>query len=90
MVIAPGYTDRTVSDDLVCARCGRRAPPLAEPPLPGRRGRLVHERVCAACWGEWVEEQTRLINHERLQPAEPADRATLYARMEEFLKLSPS
>jgi Fe-S cluster biosynthesis and repair protein YggX len=75
---------------VVCARCGKRTQRLAEPPLPGRRGLAVQAQTCAACWHEWVEEQTRLINHERLQPAEPADRAQLYARMEEFLRLSGS
>ncbi len=63
---------------LVCSRCGQRRPGLDEPPLPGRRGQLVQAQVCAECWQAWVEEQTRLINHERLQPAEPADRQRLY------------
>lgn len=73
---------------LVCSRCGERKTALLEPPLPGRRGQLVQAQVCADCWQAWVEEQTRLINHERLQPAEPADRQRLYALMSEFLKLS--
>jgi Fe-S cluster biosynthesis and repair protein YggX len=73
---------------LVCSRCGQRKRALGEPPLPGRRGQLVQTQVCAECWQAWVEEQTRLINHERLQPAEPADRQRLYALMAEFLRLS--
>jgi len=73
---------------LVCSRCGQRKPGLEAPPLPGRRGQLVQAQVCAECWQAWVEEQTRLINHERLQPAEPADRQRLYALMAEFLQLS--
>ena len=72
---------------LVCSRCGQRKPALLEPPLPGRRGQLVQAQVCADCWQAWVEEQTRLINHERLQPAEPADRQRLYALMADFLQL---
>lgn len=73
---------------LACSRCGERKIGLLEPPLTGRRGQLVQAQVCADCWQAWVEEQTRLINHERLQPAEPADRQRLYALMAEFLKLS--
>jgi Fe-S cluster biosynthesis and repair protein YggX len=72
---------------LVCSRCGACKTALLEPPLPGRRGQLVQAQVCADCWQAWVEEQTRLINHERLQPAEPADRQRLYALMAEFLRL---
>jgi Fe-S cluster biosynthesis and repair protein YggX len=75
---------------LVCSRCRQPASALAEPPLPGRRGQLVQAQVCADCWHAWVEEQTRLINHERLQPAEPADRQRLYGLMAEFLHLSAS
>jgi Fe-S cluster biosynthesis and repair protein YggX len=74
---------------LVCSRCGERKARLLEPPLPGRRGQLVQAQVCADCWQAWVEEQTRLINHERLQPAEPADRQRLYALMDAFLRLLP-
>jgi Fe-S cluster biosynthesis and repair protein YggX len=45
--------------------------------------------VCEACWHEWIEEQTRLINHEHLLPSEPENRKILYARMATFLHLTP-
>ena len=44
-------------------------------------------QTCADCWHEWVEEQTRLINHERLFPSDPAHRKVLYERMATFLNL---
>lgn len=44
--------------------------------------------VCADCWHDWIEEQTRLINHERLLPSEPEHRKVLYARMSAFLNLT--
>jgi Fe-S cluster biosynthesis and repair protein YggX len=44
-------------------------------------------QICAGCWLEWVEEQTRLINHERLSPSDPEHRKVLYAKMAAFLKL---
>jgi Fe-S cluster biosynthesis and repair protein YggX len=52
-------------------------------------GPTVLAQTCAACWREWVEEQTRLINHERLSPADAAHRQQLYERMAAFLKLAP-
>jgi Fe-S cluster biosynthesis and repair protein YggX len=55
--------------------------------LPGALGPVVLENTCAVCWAEWIEEQTRLINHERLLPTNPAHRAVLYERMAAFLKL---
>jgi Fe-S cluster biosynthesis and repair protein YggX len=55
--------------------------------LPGALGPVVLENTCAVCWAEWVEEQTRLINHERLLPSEPAHRQVLYQRLAAFLHL---
>jgi Fe-S cluster biosynthesis and repair protein YggX len=43
--------------------------------------------TCAECWHEWIEEQTRLINHERLLPSDPAHRQVLYQRLQAFLQL---
>jgi Fe-S cluster biosynthesis and repair protein YggX len=73
--------------DVLCRRCGQRKMGLAEPPLPGRWGPVVLSETCADCWHEWIEEQTRLINHERLLPSEPEHRKVLYTRMATFLNL---
>ena len=76
-----------MADPVVCRRCLGRKTGLARAPLPGRWGALVLADTCADCWRDWVEEQTRLINHERLLPSEPEHRKVLYARMADFLKL---
>jgi Fe-S cluster biosynthesis and repair protein YggX len=73
--------------DIVCRRCGQSKPALAQPPVPGKRGSALIAQTCADCWHEWVEEQTRLINHERLSPADAEHRKVLYARMTTFLNL---
>jgi len=72
-----------------CRRCGTRKGALERAPLPGKWGPIVVAGTCSECWHEWVEEQTRLINHERLVPAEPEHRRVLYQKMAEFLSLSP-
>jgi Fe-S cluster biosynthesis and repair protein YggX len=72
---------------VACKRCGKTKPGLDQPPLPGRYGPRVLADTCADCWHEWVEEQTRLINHERLLPSEPEHRKVLYERMATFLNL---
>lgn len=74
--------------EVTCRRCGQSKVALLEPPLPGRWGAVVQRESCGDCWRDWVEEQTRLINHERLQPASPSDRARLYERMRVFLGLT--
>ena len=73
--------------EVACRRCGKRKPGLDKPPLPGKWGPLIQADSCAECWHEWIEEQTRLINHERLLPSEPEHRKVLYARMASFLHL---
>jgi Fe-S cluster biosynthesis and repair protein YggX len=72
---------------VTCRRCGQRKEGLNQAPLPGRWGPLVHAEICADCWHDWIEEQTRLINHERLLPSDPGHRKVLYERMASFLNL---
>jgi Fe-S cluster biosynthesis and repair protein YggX len=73
--------------EVLCHRCGQRKPGLSQPPLPGKWGPIVLAETCADCWRDWIEEQTRLINHERLLPSEAPHRQVLYQRMASFLKL---
>jgi Fe-S cluster biosynthesis and repair protein YggX len=73
---------------VTCRRCGLSKPALDKAPLPGKFGPLVLEQTCQECWREWVEEQTRVINHEGLRPAEPEHRKRLYELMTTFLRLS--
>jgi Fe-S cluster biosynthesis and repair protein YggX len=73
--------------EVVCRRCAQRKEGLAQAPLPGRWGASVLADTCADCWRDWIEEQTRLINHERLLPAQPEHRKVLYSRMAGFLNL---
>jgi Fe-S cluster biosynthesis and repair protein YggX len=73
--------------EIACRRCGQRVPGLDQAPLPGKWGSIVQAQTCPACWSAWVEEQTRLINHEHLLPADAAHRQVLYQKMREFLDL---
>lgn len=73
---------------ITCRRCGQRKSALAQAPLSGKWGPIVLAQTCAECWHEWFEEQTRLINHERLLPSDPEHRKVLYQRMASFLNLA--
>ena len=73
---------------VACSRCGQTKPGLEAAPLPGRWGAAVQSQTCADCWRDWVEEQTRLINHEGLLPASPEHRKVLYQRLQAFLNLT--
>ena len=56
--------------------------------MPGKWGPTILSQTCADCWRDWVEEQTRVINHEGLSPGLPEHRQRLYERMAAFLKLN--
>lgn len=62
---------------------------MEQPPMAGRWGQVAHRETCGDCWREWVEEQTRLMNHLGLKGWLPEDRARLYEHMRDFLKLTP-
>jgi len=69
-----------------CARCGRsEAPALARPPLPGKLGAEVQQRVCANCWAEWQKVEVMVINELRLNFMDPASQEILNRHMREFL-----
>lgn len=68
-----------------CARCGRDQPRLTAPPMPGPLGARVYEQVCGACWQEWLQQQTALINHYGLDLRDPQARQFLTQQTEAFL-----
>lgn len=67
-----------------CVKLGRLLPGLDKPPFPGPLGRRIYEEVSAEAWEMWREQQTILINHYALNPADPDDRRALREQMEEF------
>jgi Fe-S cluster biosynthesis and repair protein YggX len=72
---------------IVCTRCRREVEPMAQPPMPGKVGREVQERVCADCWGEWQAMEVMVINELRLNFMDPTAQATLDQHMRQFLAL---
>jgi Fe-S cluster biosynthesis and repair protein YggX len=43
------------------------------------------ESLCQECWGQWVKQQTMLINHYGLNVMDPQARSFLTKNMEAFL-----
>jgi Fe-S cluster biosynthesis and repair protein YggX len=71
---------------LACVRCGRPdAPALSRPPLPGKLGPEIRDKVCADCWAEWQRAEVMVINELRLNFMDPAAQETLNQHMREFL-----
>ena len=73
-----------MSDQIKCARCGQKRPPLGFAPLPTELGQKIATEVCQPCWAEWLQAQTRIINHYGLNLADREHRAILRQQMEEF------
>jgi Fe-S cluster biosynthesis and repair protein YggX len=73
-----------------CARCGRpEAPALSRPPMPGKLGLEIREKVCADCWNEWQRMEVMVINELRLNFMDPGAQETLNKHMREFLFSPP-
>ena len=65
--------------DITCSRCGQTREGFERPPCPGAVGQRVVTEICQQCWGEWLRQQTMLINHYKLimeGPVVPAGEVT--------------
>jgi Fe-S cluster biosynthesis and repair protein YggX len=60
-----------MSDVIKCARCGQKRAPLGFSPLPTELGQKIATEVCQPCWAEWLQAQTRIINHYGLDLMNP-------------------
>ena len=57
-----------------CHRCGQVKPKMAHPPFSNAQGKLIHEKICADCWREWIAMGTKVINELRLPLSDPQRR----------------
>ncbi|HWP03174.1 MAG TPA: oxidative damage protection protein, partial [Gemmatimonadaceae bacterium] len=71
--------------DVKCTRCGQTRAGFERPPFPGAIGARIVAEICQQCWGEWLRQQTMLINHYGLNVLEPEARQFLTRNLEAFL-----
>jgi Fe-S cluster biosynthesis and repair protein YggX len=74
-------------DQVSCSRCGRAGRKMASPPFRNEQGKMLHEKVCADCWQEWIRMGTKVINELRLPLSDPAAQKIFDQHMLEFLNL---
>jgi Fe-S cluster biosynthesis and repair protein YggX len=67
-----------------CVKLGRPAEGFDVPPVPGELGRRLYEQVSKEAWEMWKLQQTRLINENRLNLADPRARKYLLEQTEKF------
>lgn len=70
---------------VTCVRCGQTRAGFERPPFPGAIGARVVNEICQDCWGQWLRQQTMLINHYGLNVMDPQARSFLTKNMEAFL-----
>lgn len=71
--------------EVTCSRCGQTRAGFERPPFPGEIGQRVVGEICQQCWGDWLKQQTMLINHYGLNVMDPQARQFLTRNMEAFL-----
>lgn len=71
--------------DIQCTRCGEQHSQLAAPPFNNDFGRRIQAEICQECWGQWLRQQTMLINHYGLNVRDPDARKFLLENTEKFL-----
>lgn len=67
-----------------CVKLGRQAEGLDFAPLPGELGKRIFENVSKEAWQMWIQQQTRLINENRLSLADAKARKYLIEQTEKF------
>jgi Fe-S cluster biosynthesis and repair protein YggX len=75
-----------MSGTVHCVRCGREdGPALPRPPVPGKIGLEVQQKICTTCWQDWEKAEIMFINELRLNFMDPSSHAALEEKMREFL-----
>ena len=72
--------------DVFCQRYQKTMPGLSKPPFPGNDGDYIFKNLSAQAWREWIDEQTRLINEQKLNPLDIETRN--YLRKQLFLYIN--
>ena len=74
-----------MSDTIFCQKLQKNAPKMAHPPFPGVLGEKIHHNISVEAWNLWLEQQTKIINENRLSPLNPEHKAQLTTAMQQFL-----
>ncbi|WP_428622526.1 oxidative damage protection protein [Sedimenticola sp.] len=68
-----------------CVKLQKMAEGLDRPPYPGELGQRVFDNISKEAWQLWLQQQTILINENRLSLADPKSRVFLEEQMVKFL-----
>lgn len=73
-------------EDINCRRHPEEpSPPVAKAPFRSELGRRIQKEICHACWQDWLQHQTVLMNHYGLDPRDKKAKDFLYAQLHAVL-----
>lgn len=67
-----------------CIKLNKEAEGLDKSPYPGELGQKIFDSVSKEAWQLWLQQQTMLMNENRLSPINPEHRKFLEGEMEKF------
>lgn len=67
-----------------CIKLGKEAEGLQFAPVPGELGKRIWNTVSKEAWTEWLNQQTMLINENRLNMADARARQYLLKQTEQY------
>ena len=70
---------------VTCTRCGQSREGFEKAPFPGAMGQRIVAEICKECWGQWLKQQTMLINHYGLNVMDPQARQFRTRNLDAFL-----
>jgi Fe-S cluster biosynthesis and repair protein YggX len=77
-----------MAPDITCSRCGETRPQVTSLiPFRSPLKEEAREKICEQCWGEWQQEQVRVINELALNLGDPRSHDLIELNARQFLSL---
>jgi Fe-S cluster biosynthesis and repair protein YggX len=74
-------------DVVFCRHFKKEMPALKKAPLAGKIGQIILENVSEEAFNEWLEDQIKIINEERLDLSEEKAQRRLFEAMVAYLNI---
>lgn len=71
--------------EVYCVKLKMHANGLNKPPLPGDLGKKIYENISEEAWKQWIVQQTKLINENKLVMSDTNAQQFLMTEMQKFL-----
>jgi Fe-S cluster biosynthesis and repair protein YggX len=68
-----------------CKKLNKQAEGLEKAPYPGALGKKIYDNISKQAWKEWLQQQTILINEQKLSTIDPSAQEFLLKETEKYL-----